>query len=129
MPTLNVLLTKLQHINTNHIGGVIASVIASITTHRGYELRLDQTKDYTIGLFCFSAKHAVFRSKSQEWLAQNQDNVSEWNYINTHELLFQWASTINKHVGIVQSGHHHHLEGYCFSRSSAYQWVRIVPLF
>ena len=21
------------------------------------------------------------------------------------------------------------LEGYCFSRSSAYQWVRIVPLF
>jgi hypothetical protein len=74
MPTLNVLLTKLQHINTNHIGGVIASVIA--LTHRGYELRLDQTKDYKIGLFCFFDKHAVFRSKSQEWLAQNQDNVS-----------------------------------------------------
>jgi hypothetical protein len=61
-------------------------------THRGYELRLDQTKDYKIGLFCFFDKHAVFRSKSQEWLAQNQDNVDEASLLNLdlHRLL--WLS-------------------------------------
>jgi len=28
---------------------------------------------------CFSAKHAALRSKSKDWLARNQDNVSEWS--------------------------------------------------
>ena len=34
-----------------------------------------QTKDYKIGICCFSAKHAALRRKSKDWLAQNQDNV------------------------------------------------------
>ena len=37
-----------------------------------------QTKDYTIVICCFSAKHAALRRKSKDWLARNQDNVSEW---------------------------------------------------
>jgi len=38
---------------------------------------LDQTKDYKIGMCCFSAKHASLRRKSKEWLPRNQNNVSE----------------------------------------------------
>ena len=38
--------------------------------------RLGQIKDYEIGICCFSAKHAAFRSKSKDSLARNQDNVS-----------------------------------------------------
>jgi hypothetical protein len=44
---------------------------------RGLEPRSDQTKDYKIGMCCFSAKHAALRRKSKDWLARNQDNVSQ----------------------------------------------------
>jgi len=39
---------------------------------------LGQTKNYKIGICCFSAKHASLWSKSKDWLAWDQDNVSEW---------------------------------------------------
>jgi hypothetical protein len=39
-------------------------------------LRSGQTKDYQIGMCCFSAKHAALRRKSKDWLARNQNNVS-----------------------------------------------------
>jgi hypothetical protein len=42
----------------------------------------------------FSSKHAALRSKSKDWLARNQNNVSEWSDMSTRELLFQWGSTI-----------------------------------
>ena len=58
--------------------------------HYVLNMFVDQTKDYNIGICCFSAKHAVLRRKNKYWLIQNQDNVSE-------------------RVGIVQSGPHHHL--------------------
>ena len=35
------------------------------------------------------------RSKNKDWSRQNQKNVSEWNDISTHRLLFQWTSTKN----------------------------------
>jgi hypothetical protein len=41
-------------------------------------------QDYKIGMFCFSTKYKALRRKSKDWLAQNQDNVSEWE-----GLLFQ----------------------------------------
>jgi len=34
-----------------------------------------QTKDYNIGMCCFSVKHAALRKKSKDRLVQNQDNV------------------------------------------------------
>ena len=49
-----------------------------------------------IDICCFSAKHTALR-RIKNWLALefwNQDNVSEWEDMSTHELLFQWASTI-----------------------------------
>ena len=75
-------------------------------------LRLHQTKDYKIGICCFSAKHAALRRKSKDWLARNHNNVSEWNDMSTHGLLFQWASTIKnstQRVGLEQGRIHHHL--------------------
>jgi hypothetical protein len=51
--------------------------------------RSGQTKDYKIGICCFSAKHTILRRKSKDWLAQNQDNVSEWGDMSIRGLLFQ----------------------------------------
>jgi signal peptidase I len=48
-----------------------------------------QTKDYKIGICCFSTKHAALRRKSIVWLVQNRDNVSEWGDMSIHRLLFQ----------------------------------------
>jgi hypothetical protein len=52
----------------------------------GFELRSDQINDYKISIGCFFAKHVSLRSKSKDWLAQNQDNVSD---MSIHGLLFQ----------------------------------------
>ena len=62
-----------------------ASVLASSAEYR----RSGQTKDYEIGICCFSAKHAALRRKSNDWLARNQDKVSEWGDISVRGLLFQ----------------------------------------
>ena len=43
-----------------------------------FESRSGKKKDYKIGSCCFSAKHAALRRKSKDWLARNQNNVSEW---------------------------------------------------
>jgi len=56
---------------------------------RGFEYQSGQTKDYKIGICCFSAKHAALWRKSKDWLTQNQDNVSEWGDMSIRGLLFQ----------------------------------------
>ena len=73
----------------NRIVGVMVSVLASSAVDRGFDPRSGQTKDYKIGICCFSAKHAALRRKSKDWLARNQNNVSEWSDMSTHGLLFQ----------------------------------------
>ena len=62
---------------SNLISGVMFSVLAPSVVDRGIEPRLARTKDYEIGICCFSAKHAVLRRKSKDWLAWNRDTVSE----------------------------------------------------
>jgi hypothetical protein len=55
------------------------SVLPSSAVDCGLETRSGKTKDYKIGICCFSAKHAVvLRRRSKYWLARNQDNVSVW---------------------------------------------------
>ena len=61
----------------------MVSVLASSAVDRGFKPRSGQTKGYKIGICCFSAKHAAFRSKSKDWLARNQDNVSEWTNMSS----------------------------------------------
>jgi hypothetical protein len=74
------------------IGGVMVGVFASSAVDRGFEPRSGQTKDYKIGICCFSAKHAALRRNNKDWLARNQDNVSEWSDMSTRGLLFHAVS-------------------------------------
>ena len=62
---------------TNRIGGVVFSVLSSSAVDRGIEPWSGQTKDYKIGICCFSTKHAVLKRKGKVWLARNHANVSE----------------------------------------------------
>jgi hypothetical protein len=57
-------------------GDVMVKMLASSAVDRGFESRSGQTKDYKIGICCFSTKHAALKGKSKNWLAQNQYNVS-----------------------------------------------------
>ena len=67
----------------------MVSVFALNEVNHGFEPQLGQIKDYEIGICCFSAKHTALRRKSKDWLAQNQDNVSERGDMSIHGLLFQ----------------------------------------
>ena len=68
----------------------MVGVLASSAVDRVFEARSCQTKDYTIDIYCFSTKHALLWRKSKDWLAPNQDNVSECGgYMSIRELLFQ----------------------------------------
>jgi hypothetical protein len=62
-------------------------MLATSAIDCGYELRSCQTKEYQIGMCCFSAKNAALRRKNKDWLARNQNNVSEWSDISTQWLL------------------------------------------
>jgi hypothetical protein len=64
----------------------MVSVLASSVVDHGFEPRSGQTKNYRIGICCFSAKHAALRRKSK---ARNQNNVSVWSERSTRGLLFQ----------------------------------------
>jgi hypothetical protein len=78
----------------NRIGGVMISVLVSSVVDRGFKPWSGQNKDYKIGSWCFSAKHAALRGKSKDLLARNRDNVSEWGDMSICRLLFQWVGTI-----------------------------------
>jgi len=62
-------------------------VLASSAVDRGLERRSGQTKYYEIGICCSSSSHAALRRKSNDGLARNQDNVSEWGNMSTLGLL------------------------------------------
>ena len=66
-----------------------------------FDPRLDQTKDYNIGICCFSAKHAPLKRKSKDWLAWNRDNVLEWGDMSTRGLLFQSASIVKIQLSVL----------------------------
>jgi hypothetical protein len=74
-----------------HDRGEMVSVLASSVVDRQLEPRSPsgQTKDFKIDICCFSAKHAAVRRKSKDWVARNQDNVSEWDDMFTRRLLLQ----------------------------------------
>ena len=79
---------------------MVSMLVSSAVDHE-FEPLSGQTKDYEIGIFYFSAKHAALRRKSKDWLARNQNNVSEWSDMFTCGLLFQWASTIKIQLSVL----------------------------
>ena len=82
---MEVVVVSLEHVillvwNVVHrIDGVIFGVLASSAVDRGFEPYSGQTKDYEIGICCFSAKNHALRSKGKDWLSLNQEIVSEWS--------------------------------------------------
>jgi hypothetical protein len=79
----------------------MASVLASSAIDCGYELRSCQSKEYKIGICCFSTKNAALRRKSKDWLARNQNNVSQRSDIST-----QWLLLAHLAKGNVSFYHH-----------------------
>ena len=71
------------------IGGVMVNVVVSSAVDRGSETRSGQTKDYNIGICCFSAKHTALKSMSKDWLTKNQNNMFEWGDMSICGLLYQ----------------------------------------
>ena len=66
----------------NRFGGAMVCVLSSSVVDREFEPRSGQTKNYKIGMFCFSAKHAALKKKGQDWLSRNQDNQSAcWGHV------------------------------------------------
>ena len=79
----------------NRIGDGMDSVLASCVIDRGFEPLSGQTKEYKIGICCFSLSTRVsLKIKSKYSLVCNQDNVSEWGDMSIRGLLFQWVRTI-----------------------------------
>jgi hypothetical protein len=70
------------------IGCVTVSVLASSGVYCWFKLWSGQTIEYEISISCFFTKHATLRNKSKDWLAQNQDHISdlEWRDMSTLEL-------------------------------------------
>ena len=67
----------------------MVSLLVSSAVDRGFEPRSGQTKDYKISICCCSAMHETLKRKIKDWLAGNQDNVSEWGDMYICKLLFQ----------------------------------------
>ena len=57
----------------DHLSGVMGRVQTSSAVDYGS----GQTKQYKIGICCFSTRHAALKSKGKYQLAWDQDNVSE----------------------------------------------------
>ena len=55
-----------------------------------------------VGICCFSAEHAALRSKSKDWLARFQDNLSELSNISTDS----WFSLSTLFSSTNKSDHH-----------------------
>jgi hypothetical protein len=64
----------------------MVSLLVLSSVDHGFDPRSGQTKDFEIGICCFSAKHTAVRRTSKDWLAQNQDNVSEWDAMSVRGL-------------------------------------------
>ena len=75
--------SKLQWINNNIfklrnlIGGVMVKLLASSEVDRGFEPQSVQTNDNKIGTCYFSNKYPASNRKCKDWLARNQDKVSQ----------------------------------------------------
>jgi hypothetical protein len=65
----NFLITLWYLQNLNRIGGIMVSVLASSGVDRVFQSWSGQTKDYEIGICCFSVRYAALRRKRQTgWL-------------------------------------------------------------
>jgi hypothetical protein len=86
----------------------MVSVLASSVVDRGFEPRLGQTKDYKIGICCFSAKHVALRRKSKDWLRIRIMCPNGATDLPA-DCFFSEYKNPTQRVGLKQRGPHHHL--------------------
>ena len=93
----------------------IVSVLASKDINREFAPRSGQTEDNTIGICCFSSKHAELR-RGKDRLYRNQNNAAEWGDLSTRRVSVASVSenykNITKSAGLVQGGYIHHFIEY-----------------
>jgi hypothetical protein len=53
----------------------MVSVLSPSVVYHGFEPGSRQTKNYDIGMRCFSANHAAWTRKSEDWMVRNKNNV------------------------------------------------------
>ena len=58
----------------------------------------DHTKDYKIGICCFSVKYIALKRKSKDWLTHNQYN---WETCQSVDCCFSELVNPTKHVGLI----------------------------
>ena len=83
------------------VDSVMVSLLASSAVARGFEPRSGQTKDFKVGICCFSVKHAALRRKRKDWLVRNQDNVSVSGDMSIRGLLFHRDNTITIQLSVL----------------------------
>ena len=79
----------------------MVNVLVPSAVDRGFDPRSGQTKDYEIGMCCFSAKYVALSRNNKDWLGKNQDNVSEWRDIFLCGLLFQLTSSTKIQLSVL----------------------------
>jgi hypothetical protein len=55
----NLSLYAFTVVHLDRLNPIVGSLLVSSAVDRGFEPRSGQTKDYEIGIFCISAKHAA----------------------------------------------------------------------
>jgi hypothetical protein len=68
----------------SRIDGVLVCVLASGAVDCGFEPRSGQTKDYKIGICCFSGKYVVL------WRKGNASSEIFQLYHGENKLIFKW---------------------------------------
>ena len=94
-----------MYILRNRIDGVLVSVLTSSAVDCGFEPRLGQTKDYKIGICCFSTKYASLRATTG-WLEIRIMCPSGGTCLSTDCCFSEVAlnKNLTQRVGLVQSG-------------------------
>ena len=95
----------------NRISDVMVSMLASSAVDRGFQSQLGQTKDYKIGICCFSAKHAGEKAKI-DWIGIRIICPSGATCLPTDYCFSELATSYKNgfhRIGLEQSGPHHHL--------------------
>ena len=67
---------------------------SSVVVDHGFDTQSGQTKDYEIGICCFSVKNTVLERKNKDGLVGIRIMCLKWSDMSNCRLLFQWASTI-----------------------------------
>ena len=67
---------------------ILVCMLVLSAVDRCFEPHSGKPSDYVIGICWFSAKYAALKKKSKEWLARNQDNMSESGGMDIRGLLF-----------------------------------------